>query len=135
MEPTNLVNEAMVVLIKVLAATLALLVTYYAPKLFKAIEKKLKFDIPDEREVEAITWGKRAIAYGEEYGRKKAAQLSRKVPSNEKLDAAAGYFRDHASPEVVAWVNGKVESWLESLLGFERSRGPTPAWAEDDGTP
>lgn len=145
---TNIINEIFVVFIQVLAAALALLLSWYAPKLFKLTESKLKVDIPDELELQAVAWGKRGIAYAEEFARKKSKGLTdpvaRKLPGNEKLDAAAAYFREHASPQVVEWVNGKVEDWLESLLGIERTgspqplastrSGPVPSWISDSPT-
>ena len=120
---TTPVNEITQVGISILAMVLATLVTVYAPRLLKALERRIGLDLPDPVEEEAERLALQAIAYAEEYARKKSKGLAAKVPSSDKLDAAAGYFRDHARGPVIRWLNGKIEDWIEAVLGDFREDG------------
>jgi hypothetical protein len=111
------------ILFSVLGSALVLLVNIYVPRVARALEKRLAIDIPDPIEAEAGRLAARAITYAEEKARAGAKELGEKLPSHEKLDLAAAYFRDHASARVKKWISGKVESFIHSKLGELRAKG------------
>ena len=142
METTNLIHEVARLGLSTLATVLALLVTYYTPRIFRALETRLGVDLPDPLEAEAERLALQAIAFAEERGRAAAKELGKRVLSSEKLDMAAAYFRDHASAQVMTWVNGRVTEWIESKLGLLRLAEPAKpailelaAAAPDPSTP
>jgi hypothetical protein len=130
---TSPANELAQVGLEVLATVLALLAAIYLPRLFKALEKRIGKDIPDAIEIEAMRLADRAIDRAEEWARKPIANVSGKVPSTEKLNKAAEYFKLNARDKVIAWLNVEVTEYLEERLGARRSEGPTPDWVTDDG--
>lgn len=123
-EATNVIHELARVLLSALAAALTLLVTYYVPRLARALERRLHIDIPDPIELEAERVAIDAISYAEEWGRGQAKKLGKKVLSSDKLDQAAAYFRDHASAAVIRWTDDRVRAYLESKLGRLRMTEP-----------
>ncbi|WP_428263992.1 hypothetical protein [Haliangium sp.] len=128
-EPTNLIHELAKILLSALGAALTLLVTVYVPRLARALERRLKIDIPDPLEMEAERLAFEALSYAEEWARGKAKAAGEKVLSNAKLDQAAAYFRDHASAAVSGWLNERVREYLEAKLGQLRVIRPEPRLA------
>lgn len=137
---TNLVNEILGVGIEVLGVALLVLVSIYVPRLFRALEKRIGHDIPDPLEDEAERLALRAIGYAEECARKAARKLGDKMPSQVKLQQAAGWFRANARPQVVEYLSGRVEGWIEAVLGEYRhdgafvgvGEGPVPSWIKEE---
>ena len=123
-ETTNIIHELARVLLSALAAALTLLVTYYLPRLARALERRLHIDIPDPLELEAERMAIDAISYAEEWGRTQAKVAGDKMLSSDKLDKAAAYFRDHASPAVIHWTQNRVREYLEAKLGRLRMTEP-----------
>ncbi|WP_428261066.1 hypothetical protein [Haliangium sp.] len=128
-EPTNLIHELAKILLSALGAALTLLVTVYVPRLARALERRLKIDIPDPLEIEAERLAFEAISYAEEWARSKSKAAGQKVLSSAKLDQAAAYFRDHASAAVSGWLNERVREYLEAKLGQLRVIRPEPRLA------
>ena len=120
MEDTNIVAELGRLVFGVLALVLGTLVTYYVPRVARAIERRLGGDIPDAHVAAAERLALDAIAYAEERGRALALKKGVKLLSSAKLDLAADYFRDHASAKIIAAVGSDVSDWLEAKLGMLR---------------
>ncbi len=132
MEETTIIYEGAKVAFSVLSVALMTLASIYIPRLAKAAERRLGFDIPDPLEDRAISVAFDAISYADEWGRGQAKKAGRKVLSSAKLDQAARYFRDHASAKVIAWLSGNVEDFIEAKLGQKRAidENRRPPWAE-----
>ncbi len=121
MEETTIIYEGAKVAFSVLSVALMTLASIYIPRLAKAAERRLGFDIPDPLEDRAISVAFDAISYADEWGRGQAKKAGRKVLSSAKLDQAARYFRDHASAKVINWLSGNVEDFIEAKLGQKRA--------------
>lgn len=126
METTNLVNEVGQVAITILANALALVLITLLWRASAWFTKKTKVEIPDEVEVLAEKAARKSIAYAESWARKKTAELSEKVPSNDTMRTAADFFRSWAKPKVLAWVGPKVEDYIESIFGEMVIAGEAP---------
>ena len=124
MTDTNLIHELARVALSVLATALGVLATYYVPRTFRAIERRLGVDLPAPLEAEAERVALEAISYAEEKARGLAKRAGERVLSTDKLDWAAAYFREHASAQVLTWLSDHVETWLQAKLGLLRLSEP-----------
>ena len=133
---TNLVHEIARIVLSALGVALMTLVSIYMPRVARAIEDRLKIDLPDPLELEAQRLALRSIAYAEEWALGQAKQLGKRVLSGDKLDSAARYFREHASEQVIKWTGDKVRDLIESTLGTLRmARVPMVTAAQDPSRP
>ena len=124
---TNIIHELARLALHLFGVALVTIIGIYLPRIIRAIEAKLRIDVPDPLEAQAQRLALDGIAYAEEWARGKALALGKKVLSGDKLDAAATYFRDHASDQVLRWTGGKVKEWIETNLGHLRMLRPALA--------
>jgi hypothetical protein len=118
---TNYLHEIARIGLHLLSVVIVTLITFYLPRVMRAIERRIGLDIPDRLELEAQRIAVDAIYRAEEFARDFARRQGEGAPGAEKLAKAAEYFRDHASPAILKYIGTRVPEYLEAKLGQLRT--------------
>lgn len=122
---TDVINEGLAIGLKTLGALAMALITAYAPRLVRAVERKLGVDVPDGWERRGLDLAGVAVDFAEEWARGKLREASNdtgigKTLSSAKLDKAAEFFRKHARGKITKWGKDKIESVIKAKLADKR---------------
>ena len=124
--------------VKTGAAAAVAVATAYLPKIFKALERKLGGDLPDDWQRKALQLCNLAIDYAEEAARVKLRELPPtqwQERAAKKLEWAVTFFQAQAKGAAAKLSKDQVSSLIKSVLAERRYQEAKEldvvAWSRD----
>ena len=110
--------QAADIVLSILVPTVVAVVTVFAHRLVKYLERRFEFDIPDKIEARIDRVVVSAVAYGEQKARKALKENGRRLEMGEKKEAALEFAMTMAIKyDLPEWTNSHLEDMIEAKLG------------------